>query len=103
MINNKKLLEQIIISRKENQVTDALFHMICETVDRLLNNKKLKRLTYVAPMQAYTIDKIISTSILKFNPEKSDNPYAYMVTCINSYFIGYIHKERAKLRFTEKA
>jgi hypothetical protein len=39
MINNKKLLEQIIISRKENQVTDALFHMICETVDRLLNNK----------------------------------------------------------------
>jgi DNA-directed RNA polymerase specialized sigma24 family protein len=33
-------------------------------------------------------------SALKFNPEKSDNPFAFYTTCITNSFFGFLNKEK---------
>ena len=91
-INNKSLLEEVIKSKEQGRMTDEFAKMMMLLVKRYSSQGCYAGYTYVDDMESYalmTVCKVWNS----FNPEKSDNPFAYFTQTIKRAFWQYLHQE----------
>lgn len=92
-INNKSLLEEVIKSKEQGRMTDEFAKMMMLLVKRYSSQGCYAGYTYVDDMESYalmTVCKVWNS----FNPEKSDNPFAYFTQTIKRAFWQYLHQEK---------
>lgn len=99
-VNNKELLEEIKESRKNNRITDELAKMMMKMVKKCASAHNWYFYSYNDEMQSEAL-LFLTKGALKFNPDKSDNPFGYYTTIIQRAFIGYLNKEKQQSRIRD--
>ena len=92
-IKQKEWLYETKASLEAGQMTDELADMLTALVKRFANHPNYCRFTYNEDMQAHAM-MALCKSWQHFNPEKSDNAFAYYVTVIKCAFANFQGKER---------
>jgi DNA-directed RNA polymerase specialized sigma subunit len=92
-LNNKDLLAEIIKSKKEGQMSDKLARMLQMLCARYGSRGNFANYTYNEDMQAYAMYMLVRTWS-SFNPEKSNNPFAFFTQCVKNSFIQYLNQEK---------
>ncbi len=91
-INNKDLLAEVLKSKETGKMTDKFGHMMLLLVKRYSAQGCYSSYTYVDDMESYalmTVCKVWNS----FNPEKSDNPFAYFTQTIKRAFWQFLIQE----------
>jgi len=92
-LNNKDLLAQVISSKEAGQMSDRLAHMLQTLCSRYGRRANFANYTYNEDMQAYAMMMLVRTWN-SFNPEKSNNPFAFFTQCIKNSFIQFLNQEK---------
>jgi hypothetical protein len=92
-VNNKALLEEFDISIKQDQMTPKLAKMVMMICQRYARKVNFSSYTYNEDMQGFAMMNLVK-SWRSFNPEKSQNPFAYFTTCVTNSFLQYLNHER---------
>lgn len=92
-LNNKDLLAEVIKSKEEGEMSKKLAHMLTLLCARYAKKPNYANYSYNEDMQAYAMLSLVKTWY-KFNPEKSDNPFAFYTQCIYHSFIQYLNLEK---------
>lgn len=93
-LSNANLLAEIEASRKAGRMTEQLGDMILKLCERYAKHPDyMKIYSYDDDMQAfgvYTLVKVWS----RFNPDKSQNPFAYFTQIAKHAFYQYLNYEK---------
>lgn len=110
-VNNADLLEEIQISQAEQArnpdklpsecMTPKLIEMIFMMVTRYADRYNWRGYSYVDEMKDEAIANLMRTA-LKFNPEKSNNPFAYYTQIATRCFLTYMDKEKVQQRIRDE-
>lgn len=92
-LNNKDMLEEVMKSKEQGQMTDKLAHMLQTLCARYGRRGNFANYTYNEDMQAYAMYMLVRTWN-NFNPEKSKNPFAFFTQCVKNSFIQYLNHEK---------
>lgn len=92
-LNNKDLLAEVILSKKNGQMTNKLALMLQMLCARYGKRGNFSGYTYNDDMQAYAMLMLVKTWN-SFNPKKSKNPFAFFTQCIKNSFIQYLNNEK---------
>jgi DNA-directed RNA polymerase specialized sigma subunit len=92
-LNNKDLLKQVLLSKEQGQMTNELAKMLTLLTARYGKKGNFANYTYNEDMQAYAMMMLVRTWN-SFNPEKSNNPFAFFTQCIKNSFIQYLNQEK---------
>lgn len=84
----------MIKSKNLGYVTDDLAKMLMLLVDRYSRSPKFNRYSYREDMKSEAIINLACNAALKFNPEKSSNPFAFYTTVIHNSFIQFLNSEK---------
>ena len=94
-LKNKDLLEEVIKCKKEGKMSDTLAKMLQLLTAKYSKSAKYAGYTFNEDMQAFAMMSLCKTWN-GFNPEKSNNPFAYYTQCIDSSFKQYLNKEKVQ-------
>jgi len=92
-LNNKDLLAQVILSKKNGKMTNELAKMLQLLTMRYGKKGNFANYTYNDDMQSYAMLMIVKTWN-GFDPAKSSNPFAWFTQCIKNSFIQYLNYEK---------
>lgn len=92
-LNNRDLLAEVITSKECGQMTDKLALMLQTLCARYGRKGNYVGYSYNEDMQAFAMMELVRTWN-SFNPEKSQNPFAFFTQCIKHSFIQYLNRER---------
>lgn len=92
-LNNKSLLEEIAISKKQGQMTNKLATMLQLLVKRFASRGNYSGYTYVEDMKAYAMLVFVKVWD-RFDETKYTNAFAYYTTCVYNSFNQYLNKEK---------
>jgi len=92
-LNNKDLMTQIKLSKEQNKMTNELAKMLQLLCYRYANKGNYVNYTYNTDMQAYAMMMLCRTW-KAFDPEKSNNPFAFYTQCIKHSFSQYLNAEK---------
>lgn len=92
-LNNRDLLAEVIRSKEQSRMTDKLAHMLTLLCARYGKRGNFASYTYNQDMQAYAMMMLVRTWN-SFDPEKSNNPFAFFTQCIKNSFIQYLNQEK---------
>lgn len=110
-LNNANLLEQIAESKKRWEkakrgindpdlmpsaascMTDELVKMIMMLVERYAQKANWRGYTYIDDMKSDALVSLLNGT-LKFDPEKSQNPFGYMTQIVTHSFLTTLEKEK---------
>lgn len=92
-LNNKDLLAEVLISKKQQKMTDKLAKMLMLLVERYSKKGSFVNYTYNNDMQSYALLMICKTW-QGFDPAKSSNPFAWFTQCVKNSFIQYLKYEQ---------
>jgi DNA-directed RNA polymerase specialized sigma24 family protein len=92
-VNNKALLEEFDISIKQDAMTPKLAKMVMMICQRYARKVNFASYTYNEDMQGFAMMNLVK-SWRGFNPQKSQNPFAYFTTCVTNSFLQYLNHER---------
>lgn len=92
-LNNKDLLAQVILSKKNGKMTNELAKMLQLLTMRYGKKGNFANYTYNDDMQSYAMLMIVKTW-QGFDPAKSSNPFAWFTQCIKNSFIQYLNYEK---------
>ena len=92
-ITNSVLLPEVLASKKEGKMSEALAEMLMKLTRKYANRPCFMGYSYRDDMISEALTNLCQNA-LKFNPEKSSNPFAYYTTCINSSFLQYLNFEK---------
>lgn len=92
-LNNKDLLAQVILSKKNGKMTNELAKMLQLLTLRYGKKGNFANYTYNDDMQSYAMLMIVKTWN-GFDPAKSSNPFAWFTQCIKNSFIQYLNYEK---------
>lgn len=92
-LNNKDLLAQVILSKKNGKMTNELAKMLQLLTLRYGKKGNFSGYTYNDDMQSYAMLMIVKTW-QGFDPAKSSNPFAWFTQCIKNSFIQYLNSEK---------
>jgi DNA-directed RNA polymerase specialized sigma subunit len=92
-LNNKDLLAQVMLSKEQDKMTDELAKMLQMLCARYASRAQFANYTYNEDMQAYAMMMLVRTW-RSFNPEKSNNPFAFFTQCIKNSFIQMLNQEK---------
>ena len=92
-LNNKDLLAQVILSKKNGKMTNELAKMLQLLTMRYGKKGNFAGYTYNDDMQSYAMLMIVKTW-QGFDPAKSSNPFAWFTQCIKNSFIQYLNYEK---------
>ena len=93
-VKNKDLLEEVIACRKVGKMSDRLAKMLMLICERYARKGIFVSYTYNEDMQMFAMMNLVR-SWASFNPEKSDNPFAYYTSCIKNSFRQYLNHEKS--------
>ena len=92
-LNNRDLLAEVMKSKEIGQMTDKLAHMLTLLCARYGARAQFASYTYNDDMQAYAMMMLVRTWN-SFNPEKSNNPFAFFTQCIKNSCIQFLNQEK---------
>jgi DNA-directed RNA polymerase specialized sigma subunit len=92
-LNNKELLIAIGESKAQGKMNDKLARMIQLLCAKYAAKGNFVNYTYNSDMQAYAMMMLVRTWN-SFDPNKSNNPFAFFTQCIKNSFIQYLNKEK---------
>lgn len=92
-LNNKDLLAEVIKSQEQDQMTDELAKMLQTLCARYASRAQFANYTYNEDMQAYAMLGLVK-AWRAFNPEKSNNPFAFFTQCTKNFFIQMLNQEK---------
>ena len=92
-LKGMELWYEVVVSKKNDRMTDKLANMLLVMVNRRANNPNVVRLTYIEDMEAYAMMMLCRTWS-KFDTDRFTNAYAYYTTCIHGSFCQFINKEK---------
>lgn len=92
-IDKAEMLEEVIISRAAGAMTDKLAKMILLLAEKYSHHHWFIGYSYREDMVADAVLNLVG-SALKFNPEKSNNPFGYYTIAIQRSFMHYLHVEK---------
>jgi DNA-directed RNA polymerase specialized sigma24 family protein len=117
-LNNARLLEHIALSKiawekAKNKcknpdkmpsaaqcMTPEMVKMIMMLVDRYAQRANWRGYTYIDDMKSEALLSLLNGS-LKFNPEKSKNPFGYMTQIVTHSFLTTLDKEKKVRRIRD--
>lgn len=92
-VTNKALLAEFKISRDKGEMTKELARMVMLICSRYARRGSYASYTYNEDLQSFALMNLVK-SWKSFNPEKSQNPFAYFTSCIHNSFLQYLNQER---------
>lgn len=92
-LNNKDLLAEVQKSKDQGEMTNELARMLQTLCIRYSKKSSFANYTYNEDMQSYAMFMLIKTWD-KFDPEKSQNPFAFFTQCVKNSFIQYLNSEK---------
>jgi len=94
-IKNKDLLAEVIVCKKEGVMSVKLATMLQLLTSRYGRSSQFCGYTFNEDMQAYAMMMLCKTWN-GFNPERSNNPFAYYTQCIKSSFKQFLNREKVQ-------
>jgi len=95
------ILRAFKISRRIGRVIEPLGPYIIKVANDTIRTKNYVGYMFLDDMVAYAI-MVLLWSSLKFDPSKSNNVYAYMVTCCHSACAHYLNSEKRQHNIKEE-
>ena len=92
-LNNKDMLAEVVKSLDQDQPTEKLAHMWTVLAHRYASRGNFASYSYRDDMEAYALYMVCRTW-KSFNPEKSNNPFAFFTQCIKHSFYQFLNKEK---------
>lgn len=92
-LNNKALLEEVKTSKEKGRMSDTLAKMLQLLCSKYAKKGNFVNYSYNEDMQAYAMMMLVRTWN-GFDPERSNNPFAFFTQCIKNSFIQYLNQER---------
>jgi len=92
-VTNKALLAEFKVSREKGEMTKELAKMVMLICERYARRGSYASYTYNDDLQSFALMNLVK-SWKSFNPEKSQNPFAYFTSCIHNSFLQYLNQER---------
>lgn len=91
-INNRDLLAEVIKSKEQGKMTEEFGKMMMLLVKRYASQGSYSGYTYVDDMESYALATICRVWN-SFDPEKSNNPFAYFTQTLKRAFWQYLKQE----------
>ena len=92
-LSNKELLAAVIEAKEKGFMTDKLARMLQLLCSKYAKKGSFINYSYNDDMQSYAMMMLVRTWH-SFNPEKTNNPFAFFTQCIKNSFIQYLNQER---------
>ena len=100
-ITNGRMLPEVIESRKSGKISAELAKMLMMLTRKYAQRPCFSNYTYKEDMISEALANLCQNA-LKFNPEKSSNPFSYYTTCINSSFLQFLNVEKKHRRIRDQ-
>jgi DNA-directed RNA polymerase specialized sigma24 family protein len=100
-LTNATLLPEVIKSKKEGKITNELARMLMLLTERYSKSSQFGGYTYREDMVSEALINLCQNA-LKFNPEKSSNPFAFYTTAIRHSFLQYLNNEKKHRNIRDK-
>jgi hypothetical protein len=94
-LTNEDLLPEVIKSREVGYITDRLARMLMLLTERYSRKANFVGYSYREDMVGAALLNLCKNA-LKFNPERSQNPFAFYTTAIFRSFLQYMEGEKAE-------
>lgn len=100
-LTNSKLLPAVIRAKAEGKLTNELAEMLVMLAKKYSMKPCFSGYTYREDMVAEALANLCQNA-LKFNPERSDNPFAFYTTCITNSFLHILKNEKKHRRIRDQ-
>ena len=94
-IRNKDLLAEVIACKEKGEMSDKLARMLQLLTAKYGRSAQFGGYTFNEDMQAYAMMMLCKTWV-GFNPEKSDNAFAYYTQSIKNSFKQFLNREKVQ-------
>ena len=92
-VNKKEMYDEVVKCRETGVISRKLADMMTLMTERIIRKQNYIRYSYKEDMQAYALMMLVKTW-KGFNPEKSNDPFAYYTTCIDNSYVQFLNKEK---------
>lgn len=92
-LTNADLLPAVLEAKEKGRITDRLGRMLLLLTDRYSRKANFNGYSYREDMVSAAIINLVQNA-LKFDPEKSQNPFAFYTTAIKNSFLQYMLEEK---------
>ena len=92
-ITNSVLLPEVIKAKEIGRITNELARMLMLITERYSCKSNFVGYSFREDMVSFALVNLMANA-LKFNPEKSNNPFAFYTTAIRNSFLQYLADER---------
>jgi hypothetical protein len=92
-VTNSVLLPEVIRAKQLGRVTNELARMILMIAERFSCKSNFVGYSFREDMVSFAMVNLMANA-LKFNPEKSNNPFAFYTTAIRNSFLQYLADEK---------
>jgi DNA-directed RNA polymerase specialized sigma24 family protein len=92
-VTNAQLIEAIAEAKKEGKLTDKLARYLHMIAERYSYSSSFGGYSFREDMVSFALVNLCS-NWHKFNPEKSDNPFAFYTTAVYRSFLQYLSEEK---------
>jgi DNA-directed RNA polymerase specialized sigma subunit len=100
-LTNAKLLPAVIAAKDEGKMSDELARMLMMLTKKYAQRPSFNGYTYKEDMISDAMTNLCQNA-LKFNPEKSKNPFAFYTSCINNSFLQFLNVEKKHRRIRDQ-
>ena len=92
-VRNADLLPEVIRSKELGRITNELAKMLMLIAERYSCKASFVGYSFREDMVSFALVNLMAKA-LKFNPEKSNNPFSFYTTAIHNSFLQYLNEER---------
>lgn len=92
-VTNSVLLPEVIRAKELGRITNELARMILMIAERFSCKSNFVGYSFREDMVSFAMVNLMANA-LKFNPEKSNNPFAFYTTAIRNSFLQYLADEK---------
>lgn len=100
-LTNAKLLPAVIEAKEKGKVSDELAKMIMMLTRKYAQKPCFSGYTYKEDMISEAMANLCQNA-LKFNPEKSKNPFAFYTSCVHNSFLQFLNVEKKHRRIRDQ-
>jgi len=100
-LTNSKLLPAVIEAKEKGKLSDDLAKMLMMLTRKYAQRPCFSGYTYKEDMISEALANLCQNA-LKFNPEKSKNPFAFYTSCINNSFLQFLNVEKKHRRIRDQ-
>lgn len=100
-LTNEKLLPAVLRAKARGQVTEELGEMLMLISRNYAKHPFFSGWSFKEDMISEALINLCQNA-LKFNPEKSNNPFAFYTTCVHHSFLQFLNTERRHRNIRDK-